>query len=175
MRRVSTLGDVGRFWLRRLAFEKAHELRQRHAETYKASVPSALEYYAPLIVGVAGGPLATAQLDQLVNNMIGNSWHLAIGSVLTFVGAFFMLGNVLRKNAPGLGLSALVRRALVPGCMLVVFMVVMAGTVWALQARPEELGAPLAPLVVWTGLSLFQGVFAGLIAQGSSGTRDPRG
>ncbi len=64
----------------------------------------------------------------------------------------------------------MIRRAWWPGTVLLGFTFAVAGLVWVLQA--ESYAHPLKSAAVWTSLSLFQGVFLGLIAQGRGSAKE---
>ena len=163
------LRKAGVFFLQRLAFDKARRVR----DAWKGPVPSALSYFSPLLFGVVGAPLSAIQTDKIwapVLEAVSKSataiqYHCVVWT-LFFVSAS-MLWAELKRGAATLPVVEARKRAVVPAIML--FGLNYAINAFVYQVAPQGDGnhaGPLATVFLWGSLSLFMGVFLGLIAQG---------
>jgi hypothetical protein len=173
------LGQLGRFWWRRLNFVRARELRQAEARWRAGTedgeglqVPSGWAHFSPLLVGVCAGPLATVQLDGLTSPMLlaltgaEGPGRFGLTVALCLLVSFLLLWADVRRRANGLASTLLAQRMVLPGVGLVVFSCAVAGLVLWLKEGVSAVKP--ATVLLWGSLSLFQGVFLGLIAQGRS-------
>lgn len=183
------IGDLGRFWLRRLRFDLAQRLRENVRDGQGTFlVPSRSAHYSPLVVGICGGPLATLQLSSLTNAVMTHGASYYVPTVtLAIVIACALLWGELRRHATNVPFRELARRAFGPfltilgiACMVSAAFVLLSDVVtsksihdWGWKEIPYTVGtwhvypqALLANVLLWGSLSLFQGVFLGLIAQG---------
>jgi hypothetical protein len=151
--------EAGRFWLRRLEFRRAQALRNAGAQ-----VPSRFAFYAPLIVGISTGPLTTLQVTEFADGLIaGEPWKFILAALASLGASVGLLWSDLRNQTRGLAPALARQRAWKPGAALLLFTFLTSGLVWLLRTKTYD--QPLKSAVVWTSLSLFQGVFLGLIAQ----------
>lgn len=177
------LGQLGRFWWRRLNFRRAWELRHAEARWRTRSnggdgqqVPSGWAHFSPLIVGVCAGPLATVQLDGLTSPMLGalagaeGPGRFVLAVAVCLLVSFLLLWTDVRRRANGLPGNQLAKRMVLPGVGMIVFSCTVAGLV--LWLKEGGAGVKPATVLLWGSLSLFQGVFLGLIAQGRSSMND---
>jgi hypothetical protein len=164
------LRRVNRFYLNRLAFDRARRLQRQHpAKGLRGTVG----HYAPLVLGVAGAPLSSIQTDKIWSPLLGSfaknhaspSYHGTAWSLLLV--CLYMLWTEVRRSAPEPAWGVLARRAWKPFLTLVGLNHAVNGLVVlvAPQSDSEQAGM-LATLFLWGNLSLFMGVFLGLIAQG---------
>jgi hypothetical protein len=159
-------GELGRFWLRRLCFSEAARLRRAtRAPGGEDLVPSPWAHFSPLIIGVSAGPLATIQLGSLTEALLkGRDWRYTLVVAMGFVISFLLLWGDLRRHSSGVSASRLLRRMVRPALALVVLSCALGGTMLVLLQGGGDFS--LAAMLLWGSLSLFQGVFLGLIAQG---------
>jgi hypothetical protein len=161
------VGRAGRFWLRRLRFDQASRLRAHSSE-----VPRPLEYFAPLLLGVAGAPLSSIQTDKIWSPLLteataGDYLKYAFVLVPMLGISLYLLYSDLEKGMSDLRLGEILRRALRPLVLLLAINYGVNAIVWASVAKAEAHDAGLvATTAMWGTLSLFLGVFLGLIAQG---------
>jgi hypothetical protein len=78
-----------------------------------------------------------------------------------------MLWNDLRRNAPALDPGVLRRRFAGPLAVLLGINFTMNGVVYAVAPQgPDNPAGAVPTIALWGALSLFTGIFFGLIAQG---------
>jgi hypothetical protein len=160
------LRKISNFWMRRLRFDQ-NGLLPRHART------SAWSYYGPLLLAIFGAPLTTVQTDMVWVPLIGDPREGAVGSIgvrFWFVNLLFLavclygLWSDLRRRLRGLDRPAVLRRSSMP--LLVLFGINYALAL-VLQVITAERLETLSTVMMWGTLSLYLGLFLGLLAQGN--------
>jgi hypothetical protein len=161
------VGRVGRYFLRRLRFDEASRLR-----AYCEDVPTSYQYYAPLLLGVAGAPLSSIQTDKIWEPLLqeAHDCHFlkyAFVVLPMLLISLYLLYADVKLRAPNLHFQEIVRRGATP--LLLLLTVNYGGNwiIWWAVAKDAALTAgPYATTAMWGTLSLFLGIFLGLIAQG---------
>ncbi len=157
------LREVGNFYLGRLNFGAARTLPGR------AEVPGALGYYSKLVFGVIGGPLAAIQTnyiwEPLIESVQSNpfSWNYWTVVGLMFGICLVALVREARRRLPNLDHTQFVRRCAPP------FLLLFVGNYGINEFVYDFAGKDLPHLwtvLLWGSLSMYLGVFFGLIAQG---------
>ncbi len=164
------LRAVSNFWLRRLRFDQNKAL-PRHARSTSWS------YYGPLMLAVLGAPLTTVQTNYLWAPLIGDPseasgqqsvdpTRFAFVTVLFLSVCFYGLWGDLRTRLRGLPTRTVIERAIPPLSALL-------GLNYALSALlhwivdPDHVLDTAAATLLWGTLSLYLGLFLGLLAQGN--------
>jgi hypothetical protein len=156
--------ELGQFWLRQLAFEEARALRRDNPALADA-IPTPLAFYFPTLAGVLTGPLTTFQLNELTSHLVqpGAGLRWALTMLLCVGGSLAMLGFMLRRQSV-LEKWTLVRRAWLPVAGLLLLTLGAGALSWYLQEGADG-AAPVRSSLLWGALSLFQGVFLGVLTQ----------
>ena len=167
------IGRVGRYFLRRLRLTEAKRVR-----AFCDEVPQAWQYFAPLLLGVAGAPLSSIQTNMiweplLVDAHAGDYTKYAFVVAPMFLISLYLLYSDVKVRAPDLDFKQILRRGGLP--LLLLLLVNYGGNwvVWWSVSRDVALEAGwLVTSVMWGTLSLFLGIFLGLIAQGRGMAED---
>ena len=164
------LRKAGNYFLHRLNFKNASRIR----DEWHAPVPTTFSFFSPLLFGVVGAPLSSIQTDKIwqpVLKEVAETWmapHYHLVAWLPLLVSGYMLLAELRRAAASLDVREALRRAVKP--LLVLFAInyaINAGVYWvAPQGVDVNPAGMLATVFLWGNLSLFIGVFLGLIAQG---------
>lgn len=164
------LREIGFYYLRRIDFGRARSIRQR-----VHGVPNALAYFAPLLFGIIGAPLSGIQTDKIwsplledvaAGHLLGqiHYWLVAVG-MLSF--SIYLLYADIHKVARDLTLWQVARRGALPLAAILTLNYSVNGFVyWAVAREAAIESGPVLATFLWGSLSLFFGVFLGLIAQG---------
>lgn len=173
------------FLLRQLRFDMAGLLKQRlKKERPEVNAPGMLARFSPLWSGVLGGGMFTLSLAKTWNDLAatGGISYVSV-VVLALFGGLAFLAFDLRKRvqSPTGGTWGLVGRRILPvyGVAVVIAALESAGLLVAMGdtdaallsgagAGALQLGSDVwfAAVVMWTAMSVFGGIFLGLIAQG---------
>jgi hypothetical protein len=164
---------IGNFWLRRLRFDENRKLGQR-------GILDAVAYYGPLVLAILGAPLTTVQTNYLWAPIIGDPgagaragaiidprfWLVGIPLVLVSVVG---LAQDLRHRLAGLPWYEIPRRAAWPLAVLLAINYALAVLLWWVSAPRLAL---FETTLLWGSLSLYLGLFLGLLAQGARNERE---
>lgn len=161
------IARVGRYFLRRLRFDEASRLR-----AYCEDVPTSYQYYAPLLLGVAGAPLSSIQTDKIWEPLLveahdGQFLKYAFVVLPMLLISLYLLYSDVKLRAADLTFKEVLRRGAVP--LLLLLLVNYGGNWivwWAVAKEAAHTAGPYATTAMWGTLSLFLGIFLGLIAQG---------
>jgi hypothetical protein len=172
------LNRLGRFLLDRWRFRVAHRLRNRVAG--RALIPPFWSYLAPLLTGVAAGAFLLLDMGTDLNRAIllrGAApgivmvvAALALSFTLLVIG-FPSARKATREETRSRRIAFLCRRALplYAGC-LALSTGISAALLWMVSGtdlRPDGTAIPFASqAILWGSLSLFLGLFLGLMLQG---------
>lgn len=180
---------IGHFYLRRLRFDGARALPSR------ADVPSPTSYFAPLLFAVIGAPLSAIQTNYIWEPVLASfgsdaGWkYVSVVLFMTLICGYTLVQDA-RRRLPETSLRVFVTRVGPPLLGLYALNFAANAFVYGLAA-PGEGDAPLdlletakgmtrlvasraaepAPgpfetVLLWSSLSLYLGLFIGLIAQG---------
>ncbi|MCC6522833.1 MAG: hypothetical protein IT373_09250 [Polyangiaceae bacterium] len=180
------LRRIARFLLLRLRYRAASKLRVRVQA--RAQLPGPVSHVAPLFIGVSGGTLLVLDVGTAWNEVVlpghGTGYVLTVCAALT-LSLLVLAGSVVslmprspRGSAGRRALASAVRvlptfvAAFALACFISwLVLTTLAGT--ATRLGPGGTPIPLASQVVlWGSLSLFLGLFFGLILQGRSTFRE---
>lgn len=173
----ASVREAAGFWLRRLEFEEVRALRSLRtrggAQPY-ASVQTPLAYFSPLLFGIAGAPLQSIQTDKIwtpilhavAENPLSPAFHCTVWPL--FALCVGMLWFDVRRDARTVPRAAFVRRGAAPLAAVLAVNLVANAAVYlvAPQGQENNPAGPVATVLLWSSLSLFMGVFIGLVAQG---------
>lgn len=171
---VSTLKDVHGFLLKHMLFGSARALRANCAD--RVPLPSPLGWMMPLYGAVAGGTFLVLDVGEAWLDLVKNAAWTRYGATvgLTLLASFLLMaGSSGTVTSAGSRLGQLLRHAarVVPTYLVaLVVAFTVAAIAMATLGRFSEPHAPLL-LVIWSSLSLFLGVFVGLIVQGQGITK----
>ncbi len=169
----------GRFLLAQLLFADARRLRT--ATEGRVGLPSLTSYLAPLLIGVAAGPFVVLDIGDGWNAMLDQPNRAGLYGTcgLALLMSFGLLAASLSANFAG---SADTREAgsrwrrivsrVLPVWVGLLLVATVASTV-VLATLPNK-HLSLETMVLWSSLSVFLGLFVGLMAQGRSLTAAPK-
>ena len=183
------LRRLGRFLLDHLLLVRAQRLRALVRQ--RVQLPAVWSYLAPLLFGVAGGTFLVLDTGTGWNDvLVPERGHplafvavVAVGLVCSFL---FLAGNLAGRMAATVGgggwrkVGAVCRRVLPVylGALVLAF-AVTALAMWTLEGTEMRIASdevtPLpywSQLTLWSSLTLFLGVFVGLVLQGRGVTSD---
>jgi hypothetical protein len=179
------LRRVARFLLLRLRYRAAARLRARVAR--RVQLPGPLAHVAPLFVGVSSGTFLVLDVGTAWNDVVGSDRPLqyaatvAIALLLTFA---LLAGNVsmLMPREDGTGRASwlvLIGWRVLPtyAAAFALALAISSLVLWTLQGTANSIsnGHPIPFLpqaILWASLSLFLGVFLGLVLQGRGTFRE---
>jgi hypothetical protein len=177
------LRRLARFLLARLCYRDASRLRARVAG--RVQLPGPLSHVAPLLVGVSSGTLLVLDIGTAWNEVVvaGRTTHYAatIGIALFF--SFLALAGSVASRMPRTPETGALRRvAQVSVRVLPTYLgtfalacavsAVVLLTLENTSIRPAGGVLFLPQTLLWGSLSLFLGLFLGLILQGRAAFRD---
>lgn len=170
------LRSIGHFFLGRLNFGAARAVPAR------ADVPGPLGYFWPLVIGIIGGPLTAIQTNYIwepVLESVGSApWKYAVVVVLMYGTCLLALLRDARRRLPEMARPDFLRRCAVPLLVLFAGNFVVNDFVFEVAGRDADVpaeypGQPPLPaqphlwtVLLWSSLSMYLGVFFGLMAQG---------
>jgi hypothetical protein len=168
------LKETHEYLLDVLRFRQAHQLRK--ALQARVQLQPVWTRLAPLIAGVATGPILILDVGEAWNELVGRPLREAMTATGALLAAFALLVAQLASHVPRAPASPLGRvRTLLRVCARVIPVFagalllagVLSGLVlWTLADTSLRKGSMPEQLLLWTPLSLFLGVFVGIIAQG---------
>lgn len=179
--RVESLGPetiqrINHFLLRRIALSSA--MRLRSAVRARVELPHPYLHLGPLLAGIVAGPVLVLDVgDGWTRSFAkGLSWSAASICLVSFLGALGLVvlpllsaGASLRTGAPGersFDTPLVWRVARVFGAALLTAWAASVFVLWTTGTiEPTAAGLCLQALY-WTPLSLFLGLFLGLVLQG---------
>lgn len=175
-----------RFWLDRLEFRRAAAMRRQLAG--QVQLPSWYAYFAPMFAGILSGPLLMLDVGGNWNELLGApggqvTVHLWVTSAVALSAAFLLMTSMIAQRLGPTGSRgaqdrprwwAVASRTLPSFGGAVVLAVVAVGLVLTSLEGTSIRGQANAPypfvpqVALWASLSLFLGIFIGLVAQGRS-------
>jgi hypothetical protein len=175
-----------RFWLDRLEFRRAAAIRLQLAG--QVQLPSWYAYFAPMFAGILSGPLLMLDVGGNWNELLGApggqvTVHLWVTSAVALGAAFLLMTSMIAQRLGPTGSRgaqdrprwwAVASRTLPSfGGAVVLAVVAVALVLTSLEGTSIRGQAnapyPFVPQVaLWASLSLFLGIFIGLVAQGRS-------
>jgi hypothetical protein len=153
------LRKIGHFYLRRLRFDGARKLPER------AEVPSPTSYFAPLLFAVIGAPLNAMQTKDIWEPVLASfpgGKYASVVLLLTFVCGYTLIQDA-RHRLPGTGVEEFLKRVIPPLLGLYALNVATNAFVFWLV---DPASGRFQTILLWSSLSLYLGLFIGLIAQG---------
>lgn len=167
--------EVHGFFLRHLMFGEARQLQaSAAAQREELRLPSPVTWMMPLYGAVAGGTFLVLDVGESWLDLVKQgAWgRYAMSVLLALAGSFMLLLGNLRPASSQAGRLKTWARALGP------FLTASAVSVATSALAMSSLGRFAEPrsvalLGIWSSLSLFLGVFVGLILQGKRVTKPP--
>jgi hypothetical protein len=164
---------IGNFWLRRLRFDENRRL-PRKGRT------SPWTYYGPILFAVFGAPITTVQANYLWQPLIGDPGGAPLHDALQqgkywAVNLVFLavclqgMAQDLRRRLAGLAPRVMFSRALKPLSLLFAINYSLSLLLWWVSAPAL---ATFTTTLLWGTLSLYLGIFMGLLAQGNRVERE---
>lgn len=179
---AAAIRRLGRFLLDHLQFRPAHRLRGRAAN--RVQLPAAWTHLAPLLGGVAGGTFLVLDVGTAWNDVVGAASPLGLVVTVSLAVALsfaLLAGNLASRMAASsqapigsgqraLRICARVFPTYLAALLLATFVsAVVLFTLEGTPSRQQASGAALPfwpQVLLWASLSLFLGLFLGLILQG---------
>jgi hypothetical protein len=163
------LRSMSNFWLRRLRFDE-------NARLPRAARATPWSYYGPLLLAVLGAPTATVQTNYLWTPFIGDPnqgpadepdlLRYSLMNVLFLGVCLYGLWGDLRRRLRGLAPLRIAKRAAPPLAWLFAVNYTLSLLLYWLVAEQKHLDL-LVTTFLWGTLSLYLGLFLGLLAQGA--------
>lgn len=174
------LRELGGFLLRQLRYRDARRLRL--AVQGRTPIKSALSFVAPLLIGVTAGAFATIQSGPAWNDVVLKPASTAYVTTLAMsLGASFLLlvsklekhraapptahgsfGNSGRwRHYTSVGLRVLPTY----GICFVLALFTSGLVLWTLDGTATRSGSFLWQALLWSGISMFLGMYVGMLAQ----------
>jgi hypothetical protein len=175
-----------RFWLDRLELRRATAMRRQLAG--QVQLPSWYAYFAPMFAGILSGPLLMLDVGGNWNELLGApggqvTVHLWVTSAVALAAAFLLMTSMIAQRLGPTGSRsaqdrprwwAVASRTLPSFGGAVLLAIVAAGLILASLEGTSIRGQANAPypfvpqVALWASMSLFLGIFIGLVAQGRS-------
>lgn len=170
---VGLLRDLHEFFLKHLLFKEARLLRAAVAE--RVPLPSPMSWMMPLYGAVAGGTFLVLDVGDAWLDLVKDKawWRYGSTIAVTFVASFWLLLGSSGTVSTGSRLGRFLRhciRVFPPFIIALSVSVAVSAIAMATLGRFDQPDSALL-LLMWSALSLFLGVFVGLIVQGQGVTR----